>query len=192
MPVCGRSLAPLLRALVLGLVLSCSLAPASHARVEVTLDAATLNEFLSSVTPPKVILPLPSGGEIALELHDLRVTGFDPAGSKERGHVRTSLRVGIPALGLAFPLEPRLSLDVQEENGGKVCVLRFEKVEVPLPVTGALDISGLLPTYRVPGEAAWTVSMSQGDVRVKSRLVDTRLGTEALRLRFDVEITPGK
>ena len=175
------------------LLLSGAIAPASLARVEITLDAETLNDFLSAVTAPRVILPLPSGKEIALELRDLHVNGFDPAaGSNGRGHVLTSVRVGIPALDLEFPLEPRLSLDVQEENGSKVCILRFEKVEVLLPVTGVLDISALLPPYRVPAEAAWTVTMRQGDVQVKSRLVQTRTGADALRFGFDVEMAPKK
>ena len=175
------------------LALSWALAPASFARVEITLDARTLNDFLSAVTPPRVVFSLPTGKEIAFELHDLHVNGFAPAaGSDGRGHVLTSLRVKIPALGLEFPLEPRLSLEVSEENGDKICTLRFEKVEVPLPVTGALDISGLLPPYRVPAEAAWTVTMRQGGVQVKSRLVQTTMGAETLRLEFDLEMTPKK
>ncbi len=187
---CGRST---LRVLALLFSFSWAIAPVSFARVEITLDAETLNDFLSAVTPPRVILPLPSGKEIALELHDLHVNGFDPAaGTNGRGHVLTSVRVGIPALGLEFPLEPRLSLELSEENGSKICLLRFEKVEVPLPVTGAVDISALLPPYRVPAEAAWTVTMRQGDVQVKSRLVQTRMGADALRFGFDVEMTPKK
>jgi len=184
-PALGRIL------VVFGLIVSWALAPAALARVEITLDAKTMNDFLSAVTPPRVVLPLPSGKEISLELSDLRVNGFAPAeGSNGRGHVLTSLRVKIPALGLDFPLEPRLSLDVSEENGNKVCTLRFEKVEVPLPVTGTVDISALLPPYRVPAEAAWTVNMRQGGVQVKSRLVQTQMGAESLRLGFDLEMTP--
>lgn len=186
----GRLLSSL-RVLFVSLALAGATAPASLARVEVTLDAETLNEFLSAVTPPRVLLPLPSGKEIALELHDLHVNGFDPAaGSNGRGHVLTSVRVGIPALGLEFPLEPKLSLDVAEENGSRICILRFERVEVLLPVTGALDISSLLPPYRVPAEAAWTMTMRQGDVQVKSRLVQTRMGADALRFGFDLEMSP--
>jgi hypothetical protein len=192
MPMSVRSFAGL-RLLVAGLLLGASFAPASQARVEVTLDAATLNEFLDSVTPPVIDVPLPSGGSIALELHDLRVKGFDPSsGAGGRGHVLTTLRVAIPALGLEFPLTPHLSIGVEDQHGEKVCMLRFEKVEIPLPVTGALDLSSLLPSYRVPAEAAWTLSLRQGDVRVKSRLVDTRVGVESIRLGFDIDLAPQK
>lgn len=183
-------LAPRVLASGVALSLALAFAPASEARVEVTLDAATLNAFLVSVTPPSVNVQLPNGGSLAIELKNVHVDGFAPsAGSNGRGHVLASLKVAVPALGLEFPVEPRLSLDVVEEKGEKICVLRFEKMEVPLPL-GGVDMSSFMPTYRVPAEAAWTLSLRQGDVRVKSRLVDTRMGAESIRLGFDVELTP--
>lgn len=173
------------------LLLGLAFAPPADARVEVTLDAATLNSFLVSVTPPSINVALPNGGSIALELRGVHVDGFAPsAGSNGRGHVLASMKVAIPALGLEFPMTPHLSLDVQEEKGEKVCILRFEKMEVPLPVSGGLDISSFVPVYRVPAEAAWTLSLRQGDVRVKSRLVDTHMGADALRLGFEIEMAP--
>ncbi len=179
-----------LRALAIACVLGSWLAPPVDARVEITLDAATLTGFLGAVTAPTVILPLPSGNEIALNIRDVRVTGFDAAGKNGRGQVLASLRVGIPALGLDLPLTTRLSLEVAEEKGGKMCVLRFDRVEVPLPVTGPLDIGTLLPAYRVPAEADWLLPTRGGDVGVKSRLVETRVGAEAIRLGFDLDMSP--
>jgi hypothetical protein len=161
----------------------------AFARVEITLDAATLTEFLTTVTPPKVMLDLPTGGQMALELRDVKVLGFDPSSGK-KGHILGALRVGVPALGLDMPLEPRLALNVEESNGGKVCVLRFEKVSLPLPMTGSVDLSPLLPVYRVPAESVFVLPLKQGDVNVKSRLVDTKMGAESVRLVFDIDMTP--
>jgi hypothetical protein len=171
--------------------LAVAVATPALARVEVTLDAATLTAFLGTVTPPKVIVSLPSGGEIAIELHDVKVLGFDPAAGKSgKGQLLMALRLAIPALGLEFPVEPRLGLDVEESEGEKLCVLRFEKLPIPLPMTGSIDLSPLLPVIRVPAESAFLVPLKQGDVHVKSRLVDTRMGAEAVRLGFDLEIAP--
>jgi hypothetical protein len=161
------------------------------ARVEITLDAATLTEFLTTVTPPKVLLDLPTGGQLALELRDVKVLGFDPSGGANgKGHILGALRVGIPALGLDMPLEPRLALGVESSNGEKVAVLRFERLPIPLPLTGSMDISSLLPVYRVPAESVFVLPLKTGDVNVKSRLVDTKMGADAVRLVFNLEMTP--
>jgi len=164
----------------------------AQALVQVTLDAETLSDFLRTVTPPKLIYSLPAGGDIALELGNVRVIGFDPSAGNGRGHILTSLTLRIPALGLAFPVEPRLSVELETKDGLSLCVLRFEKLTVPLVATGALDISSLMPVYRLPAESAFTLSLRQGDVQVKSRLVETRLGADGIRLGFDLNIGPAK
>lgn len=173
------------------LTIAATQAPPAAARVEVTLDAETLTSFLASVTPPRILLPLPSGTEIELVLKDLKVNGFDPgAGKSGRGQVLTSLRLGVPALGLDLQVEPRLSIDIEEVQGERTCVLRFDKLPIPLPLTGPLDVSPLLPTVRVPANATWILPMRQGGVNVKSRLVDTRMAAESLRLGFDLDMAP--
>lgn len=161
---------------------------AANANVQVTLDAATLSDFLRTVTPPKLLYALPGGGEIALELSDVRVTGFDPAAGNGRGHVLAALTLRIPALGLTFPVQPRLSLELESKDGASFCLLRFEKLTIPLAATGALDVSSLMPVYRLPAESAFTLALRQGDVAVRSRLVETRLGSEGIRLGFDLKL----
>ncbi len=185
----GRRLFKLVFSVVLAVAAAVGAAAPALARVEITLDAATITEFLSSVTPPKVILDLPSGGELALELRDVKVLGFDPSAGK-KGQILASLRLGVPALGLDLPVEPRLSLDVEEVNGEKLCVLRFDKVTIPLPMTGSVDLSSLLPVYRLPAESTFLLNLKSGDVNVKSRLIETKMGAEAIRLGFNLEITP--
>jgi hypothetical protein len=160
----------------------------TQALVQITLDADTITQFLQTATPPKVSYQLPSGGNLDLELSDVKVTGFDPSAANGRGHILGSLQIKIPALGLAFPLEPRMSLDLEKQDGTTLCVVRFEKLSIPLALTGAVDVSSLMPVYRVPAEGAWTLPLKQGDVQVKSRLVDARMGSDGIRLGFDVDL----
>jgi hypothetical protein len=121
----------------------------------------------------------------------VKVLGFDPgAGKSGKGHILAALRLGVPALGLDLPVEPRLALDIEESEGDKVCVLRFEKVSIPLPMTGSVDLASLLPVYRIPADAAFLLPLKQGDVNVKTRLVEAKMGAEAIRLGFNVEMTP--
>lgn len=165
-------------------------APAS-ARVDVSLDLDSLNEMLTAMAPGSVSVPLMQGRSVNLKLENLRVTGFEPAeGEGNEGFLRTSVRLKVPELGLDLPLEPRLSLQVRDKSGSKTCYLRFEKVMVSLPVTGALDIAPLLPLLPFPSDTSWTVAASSGDVRVRTRLVEARMGAKMLRLGFDLDAEP--
>jgi hypothetical protein len=165
-------------------------APAS-ARVDVSLDLDSLNKMLTAMAPGSVSVPLMQGRSVNLKLEDLRVTGFEPAeGEGNEGFLRTSVRLKVPELGLDLPLEPRLSLQVRDKGSSKTCYLRFEKVMVTLPVTGALDIAPLLPLLPLPSDTSWTVAASSGDVRVRTRLVEARMGAKMLRLGFDLDAEP--
>jgi hypothetical protein len=81
-----------------------------------------------------------------------------------------------------------MSVDVEKQEGATHCVVRFEKLSIPLALTGAVDVSSLMPVYRVPAEGAWTVPLKQGDLQVTSRLVDARIGSDGIRLGFDVDL----
>ena len=81
------------RPLRVGAVLAAlALAPAIEARVEVTLDAASLNELIVNMAPERIPVKLTGGRAIEIHLENLQVTGFDPAaGDEGRGHVLTSM-----------------------------------------------------------------------------------------------------
>jgi hypothetical protein len=160
------------------------------ARVDVTLDAGTLDGLLSAMAPREVKVPLTEGRSITLEIHDLRVNGFDPTeGEKQEGFVLTSLRLKVPELNLDLPLTPKLSLQVGDKNGKKLAYLRFEKIAVPLPITGTLDVAPLMPVLPLPTDTSWTVATDAGNVRVRTVLIDARMGVKNLRLGFDLEAT---
>jgi hypothetical protein len=163
----------------------------ARAGVDVTLDAAALSELVSTMAPRVVRVPLSEGRGVTLEIHDFKVDGFDPAeGEKQEGFVLTSLRLKVPELSLDLPISPRLSLHVDDRNGKKVAYLRFEKVLLPLPITGSVDVAPLLPILALPTDTAWTVAAQSGNVRVRALLREGRMGARNLRLSFDLEATP--
>jgi len=168
-------------------VLSC--APA-FARVDVTLDAASLNDLLASMAPERVDVGLAAGRSITIHMRDLKVTGFDPTAGPNGG-VTTSLRLLVPELGIDLPVTPRLTLDMQVgANGQKACFLRFDEVLLDLPLTGAVDIAALLPPLPVMPDTAWTVNSARGKVRVKPQLVDAKTGAKNIKLGFELAVTP--
>ena len=175
------------RTLLGTLLLLVAVYPAA-ARVDVTLDAASLNDLLTVMAPNEVRVPLTEGRSVTLQLHDLKVTGFDPTeGQKQEGFVLTSVRLKVPELSVDMPLTPRLSLQVADKNGKKVAFLRFEKVLVPLPFTGSVDVAPLVPVLPLPTDTSWTVAAESGNVRVRTVLTEARMGAKNIRLTFDLE-----
>ena len=180
-----------LRLPVLALVAAAAVSR-SAAAVDVTLDAASLNSLLVALAPSTINVPLAAGRSVTLEMHDLHVTAFDPsAGDGSQGHILTALQLKVPELGIDVPVAPRLSLQVKDNGGKRVCYLRFEKVEVPMPLTGTVNVAPLLPLLPIHSDStAWNVQGSRGNVRVQPRLLDAKLGTKNLRLTFDLDLAP--
>ena len=159
------------------------------ARVDVTLDAASLTELLAGMAPEKVQVDLVAGRKVTIELHDMKIEGFDPSAGSN-GEILTSVRVKIPELGLDVPVTPRLSVQVRQGEGAtRSCYLKFEKVMLQMPLTGAVDVAPLLPTLPVMTEAAWMVDGSRGKVRVKPSLIEARTAAKHLKLGFDLDVT---
>ena len=87
------------------------------------MDAATLNRLLAAVAVNRVEVPLGPQRTVTVELHDLRVTGFEPPGaSGGKGTILAAVRVVAPELGLQVPLEPRIVVDVANEAGASTRV----------------------------------------------------------------------
>jgi hypothetical protein len=165
--------------------------PAAQARLDITLDAETMTEILATAVPEEVEVPLFGEQAVAVHLEQLKVTGFDPsAGEHRQGYVLTSLRLRVPGMGLDVPVEPRLSLTLGQDGGVPVFFLTFEEVEVPLPVTGPVDIAGFIPRYSVPVDSAFDIEVDRGDFVVHTKLVDIKMGARNLRLAFDLSIVP--
>lgn len=172
---------------LLAFALACS--PA-FARIDVTLDAEALNGILSAMAPDRVDVPLVAGRTIAIQLQDLKVTGFDPAAGPNGG-LTTSLRLLVPDLGIDIPVTPHLTLDIVDAGGGrKRSSLRFDKVILNLPLTGAVDVAALLPPLALIPDAGWVVDSARGSMRVKPRLIDAKTGTKNIKLGFELEVAP--
>lgn len=160
------------------------------ARVDVTLDAASLNEMLATMAPDHVDVGLSAGRSLTIQLQDLKVTGFDPTAGPNGG-LTTSLRLIVPDLGIDVPVTPHLTLDVREAaSGQKSCFLRFDKVVLNLPVSGPVDVAALLPPLPMLSDAAWVVNSARGRVRVKPQLVDAKTGAKSIRLGFELDVEP--
>jgi len=167
-------------------VAALSCAPAL-ARIDVTLDAESLNGLLVNMAPDHVDVDLAGGRSLTLGLRDLRVTGFDPAAGPNGG-VTTSLRLVVAELGIDMPVTPHLTLEM--DGARKTAFLRFDKVLLNLPLTGAVDVASLLPPLALMPDTAWVVDSARGKVRVTPQLVDARTGAKNIRLGFELSVKP--
>lgn len=178
------------RRATVALSLAAMLSGPAVARIDVTLDAASLNGLLASMAPDHVEVGLTAGRSLTIRMEDLKVTGFDPAAGPNGG-VTTSLRLLVPELGIDIPVAPHLTLEIGDTAGArKASYLRFDKVMLNLPLTGAVDVAALLPPLALMPDAAWVVNAARGKVRVKPNLVDAKTGTKNIRLGFELEIEP--
>ena len=158
------------------------------ARIDVTLDTESLNGLLASMAPDHVDVGLAAGRSLTIRMEDLKVTGFDPTAGPNGG-LTTSLRLLVPDLGIDIPVTPHLTLEVGDATGGrKVSFLRFDKVVLNLPLTGAIDVAALLPPLALMPDTAWVVNAARGKVRVRPNLVDARTGTKNVRLGFELQV----
>jgi len=169
---------------VLGLVLRPG---AAFARAELTLDAPTLTQVLAALTPPQVPVRLPAGGQVMLQISDLKVTGFDPAAAGGIGELLASMRLQAPDFGIDVQLQPRVALTVQEKNGTRYAVARFQNVQIPMPLTGGrVDVASLIPVIPIQADHLFSIPGAGTDATLRSRLAGVTMGTTALRLEFDV------
>lgn len=179
-----------LRRAALALTLATLVYAPARARIDLTLDAESLNGILASMAPDHVEVDLAGGRSLTIQMQDLKVTGFDPAAGPNGG-VTTSLRLLVPDLGIDIPVAPHLTLEITDAGGGrKTSFLRFDKVMLNLPLTGAIDVAALLPPLALMPDAAWVVNAARGKVRVKPQLVDAKTGTKNIRLSFRLDVEP--
>ena len=163
----------------------------SSARMDVTLDADTLNTLISGMAQDRIEVRLGANRSIPIFLEGFRVAGFNPAGGADgQGSLKTQVTVKIPNLGIETPVEPQLAFRCKDRDGRKVCALFFEEFAITLPITGTIDLAALFPPMELLPESAWLVPTAKGKVRVKPTLVDTKMGQKNLRLGFDLDVLP--
>lgn len=156
---------------------------ATRAAVTVSFDLASLNEVLSATAAQRVKVPLAEGRSLDVELHDLKVTGLDPAGCGQ-GCILTAVQLRVPQLGLSMPLQPRLTLAVVE--GGQV-ELRFQEVKLPVPLVGTIDVGSMLRPMRFEASGVFQLPGGRTDVQLRSRLSKVQMVQDAMRLSFDID-----
>lgn len=175
------------------LVLAARVSSPPEAKLDVGLDAETLTAILRAVIPPSISVPLAGAGTVTLRLDDFEVLGFDPgAGARGEGRVLAAVRVRVPKLSVDARVKPELSVGLADRQGPDVCNLNFEKVEIPVPVVGAVDIAPFLDPVVLPAENVSPIETSAGRFEVRSRLVDVRMGSRLLRFVFDLDVVPTK
>lgn len=163
----------------------------ARADVAFEVDKETLNQILSEVSMDQVAVPISSQRTITVRLEDLLVTGFDPAaGEGGQGYILTSMMLRVPDLGLSLRVKPRISLNVVEEDGEALLELRFEEVPLNVPFAGAINLGPFIPPLHYPTDNMWLLAGARGDVPIVSRLSKIRMGREALRFMFEVEVRP--
>lgn len=164
---------------------------AARAEVAIEVDKATLNRILAEVALDRVAVPVSPQRTLTVGLEDLVVTGLDPAGGEGgQGYILTSMVLRVPDLGLSLRVEPRISLNVVEQDGEALLELRFERVPLNVPLAGAINLAPLIPPLRYPTDNVWLLAGARGDVPITSRLSRIRMGREALRFVFEVDVQP--
>ena len=161
------------------------------AGMSVVFDTRTLNDVLPALTASEIEVPLSEDSAIGVVLENMQVTGLEPGvGENGSGHILTSMRVRVPQLGLDLPVESKLSLHVAREESGDLLELRFDKVQINLPLAGSIDIATFLPPLQFPAENVWRVEGADGDIRVHSKLSGIDIGSEVLRFEFELVAGP--
>jgi hypothetical protein len=176
-------------ALVLALATLLAAAGGVRAAVTFEVDRETLNDVLGELTLDQVAVPLTASRSLLVRLKELEVTGFDPTAG-EHGQILTSVRLEVPDLGVNINTSPRISLNVIEQATGTLLELRFEKVELDLPLAGSINVARLLPPLRYPTDNVWLLAGTRGDVPVSSRLEKVVMGRNAIRFVFGIEVVP--
>jgi hypothetical protein len=176
-------------AIVAALVLPSPWTRPAAAGVTVRFDEAAINELLPVLAPREVQVPLPGAGSVAVRLDDLRVVGFEPGESASSpGHIRTTLRAVVPALGLTAPLEPRLSLRVESQGQTKVLRLRFEQIPLRLPMAGSVDLAPFVEPMDFPVDSFHEVEGLPERTEVRSTLSGVKMESHAIRFDFDIDV----
>jgi len=164
-------------------------APAA-AGVTVDIDAPTLNQILTAISVAQVEVPISAQSTVTVELHDLRVIGFEPSPDQQRpGAILTAVRVVAPELGLEVPLEPRIAVDVVRDGEASILEFRFEDLGLKIPFVGQINLASLVPPMRYPADNVFLLDGAQGDVPVTSRLTAIKMGRDTIRFELDLEIS---
>ena len=163
-----------------------------EAGMTVGFDTRTLNDVLPALTAREIEVPLSEDSTIGVVLENMQVTGLEPGvGENGSGHILMSMRVRVPQLGLDLPVKSKLSLHVARDGSGDLLELRFDEVEINLPLVGSIDIAAFLTPLQFPAENVWRVEGAEGDIQVHGKLSGIDMGLHVLRFEFELVAGPG-
>ncbi len=161
------------------------------AGMTVGFDTQTLNDVLPALSAREIEVPLSETSTIGVVLENMQITGLEPGtGENGSGRILTSMRVRVPQLGLDLPVKSKLSLHVTRDPTGDLLELRFDEVQINLPLAGSIDIAAFLTPLQFPAENVWRVEGADGDVRVSSKLSGIEMGSRVLRFEFELVAGP--
>ena len=158
--------------------------------VDLSFDAATMQEALNALAPEKVQVEI-AGRKVDILLSDLKIDSFHPSASAtEPGYIETSMILRIPSFGLKSAVRPTLHFEILDSKEAKGCRLKIRNVPLEIPMLGSLDVGPYLPSFDLPIEHLADITGPRGDTLIRSTLTDITIGTRVVRLRFDVGLTP--
>lgn len=179
----------------IGLLLVTLLAAAWHpaaARVTVTVDAQTLNDVLTAMSTQELQVPLTDTRSILVKVDDLAITALEPPVEGEgNGTIVTTVRLRVPEFGLNMRVEPRLTMNVVEQETGSLLEVRFEEVALPIPYTGSINLAPFLPPTLLPADQVWSLQGGMGgETSIRSHIAKIEMGRESIRFVIDVTVLP--
>ena len=161
----------------------------ADAGVTVDIDGSTLNRILAAISVQEIEVPISPQNTISVELHDLKVLGFDPSPEGGGpGAILTAVRVVAPELGLEVPLEPRIAVNVVREGETSLLEFRFEDLGLKIPFVGQINLAKMVPPMRYPADNVFLIDGAQGDVPLASRLKSVKMGKDTIRFELDLEV----
>ena len=172
-------------------LIAASAASAATAGVRIEMDRESLSQMVQALAPTEVTVPIAGGASLRLELHDVRVTGLEPATPQRPGDgLRLAARVVAPDVGFTSSVAPRLRVGLGSAEGQSVIEMKFEDLAFSIPLMGKIDLGRLLAPMRYPAQNAFALPSGDREVPMVSRLQKIAMTKDALHIEGDLRTAP--
>ena len=159
----------------------------ASAAVRIEMDRDSLSQMVQALAPTEVKVPIAGGASLRLELHDVRVTGLEPATAQRPGDgLRIAARVVAPDVGFESSVAPRLTVGLGAAEGQSVIEMKFEDLAFSIPLMGKIDLGRLLQPMRYPAQNAFALPNGTREVPMVSRLSKIAMTKDALHIEGDL------
>ncbi len=165
-------------------------AGSAFAGVTVTFDRQSLNTLLGAMAEQTVNVDVTDQLTLAVELKEFELLRMEgPGAANHQGFLFTRLKIEAPQVGLVATVEPRLSLHVVERDGSSWFEVRFERVELALPIA-RLDLAPMIDPIVYPADATFSLDGAGDPVRIRSRVSNVRVTDGELRFEIEMTVVP--